>query len=289
MSIVTWDSFRNKIHSELPKCPWYSVIDELRASASEFCMRSKVWRTISPPIYTVPGVCDYTPVLPGVLDHIWDVSVVGQAYPLEKTHTAFVDSSFDGEPQQITGITSAAFSPGIVKVTAVYAGVPDVIVDSVLYIAGDTSNKYNGQVLVYSVSGSNVSWLMPSATVPGAATGSNITGTNSSNMGSPQAYAQLNDSKIRLYPTPDTVKVIRVNCTLKPDRQTSTGVEDFIYESYQEYIVSGAVYRLAAKPGKEWTNNEIASYHKQNFEDGIDKALTKDRQGATPRAKPRMF
>jgi hypothetical protein len=289
MAIVTWDSFQSITVGDLPGCPWLSIKEALAASASEFCARSKVWQTVSPAIVTVPGVCDYIPTIPGVLEHVWDVRVIGRHQPLEAVKSSMMHQNFS-EPLSITGITAASIGGGIVRATAVYSTTPDLQVASIVYVNGDTSNQYNGQWTVESVTGNNVTWLRASATTPTAATGTAITGTNAANMGAPIRFAQVNDTTIRLYPTPDNVYTFRVNCCMKPARDTATGVEQFIYETYAEYIASGAIYRLAAKPQKKpWSNPDLSGYHKSNFEDGITKALYKDMQGVAPRARPRMF
>jgi hypothetical protein len=290
MSIVTWDSFQSLTAGDLPGCPWLSIKEALTYSASEFCQRTKVWREVSPAIKTTPGVSDYVPTLPGILEHVWDVTVIGRHLPLDRAQSSYVHSNQFSGPQSISGITAVSNGNGTVTATAVYAGVPDVLVDGIVYINGDTSNQYNGSWTVTAASGNTISWIMVSATTPTAATGTAITGTNTYNMGAPIMFAQIDDATIRLYPTPDAAYTFMVNCCMNPARDSSTGVESFIYESYSEYIASGAIYRLAAKPIKKpWSNPDLAAYHKQNFENGINLALYKDTQGYAPRAKPRMF
>lgn len=288
MTTTPWDDFLSLVAPDLPTCPWLTIKEALARSASEFCQRSKVWRVVSPPIQTIPGVCDYVPELPGMMEHVWDVSIIGRYQPLEATQSSLIRGHHKGQPMKVSGITAISNGDGTVTATAVYVSNPDVISQSVVFINGDTSNQYNGAWPVVSVVGKNVTWRMLGTTTPTAATGE-ITATNAANMGAPVHFAQVDDSIIRLYPIPDSVQTFTVNCAIKPPRNNPLGVESFIYETYSEVIASGAIYRLAIVPGKTWSNPDIAAYHKANFERGVDAALYKDMQSVAPRARPRMF
>jgi hypothetical protein len=285
MSVVTWEAFQSLTMPDLPGCPWLSVKDALRHSASEFCERSKVWRTEGPSILTTENmVSDYTPALGGLIERIWHIYLPGSVTPLRSVNTAripggimilqggavtqlpsgqLVDSSgsplvdSNGEPLYATD--SGSFS--------LIQNASGQLVDS----NGDPLFDINGEALYSNDSGSG-----------GSSTLSSITGT-------PVAYAQVNDFTIRLFPAPDKGYALKLVAALKPDRLNSTGVENFIFQTYAEVIASGAIYRLAVKPlKKEWSNPELAAYHKAVFETGIDKALYKDMQGVMPRSRPRF-
>ena len=108
--------------------------------------------------------------------------------------------------------------------------------------------------------------------------------------GSPREYLEKNDTTITIFPAPDSVITMAIDCSMVPDRNTATGIEDYLYQAYAEYIASGAIYRLASTPLKKpWTNIDLAAYHQQRFERGIDLALYRDMKGVVPRARPRMF
>lgn len=57
---------------------------------------------------------------------------------------------------------------------------------------------------------------------------------------------------------------------LKPTRG-STGFPDFLYERYLEDIAHGAIARMVAIPHKNWSNANLALFHKKEF---IDAAAT---------------
>lgn len=109
--------------------------------------------------------------------------------------------------------------------------------------------------------------------------------------GTPREYLEKNDTTITLFPAPDAAETWAIDCCMIPDRDSATGIPDYLYRSYAEVIASGAVARLAAKPidGATWANVEMAAYHKQLFEAGINRAMAKDMQSVAPRARPRMF
>lgn len=111
-----------------------------------------------------------------------------------------------------------------------------------------------------------------------------------SDQGTPREYLEKNDTTITIFPTPGEVLTMAIDCSMKPDRMTSTGIQDDLFQSHAERIASGAIYRLASMPiVAPWSNAELAAVHVQNFERGIDLAMARDMQGVRPRARPRMF
>lgn len=108
--------------------------------------------------------------------------------------------------------------------------------------------------------------------------------------GTPREYLEKNDTTITIFPTPGEVLTVAIDCSMKPDRITSTGIQDYLFQSHAERIASGAIYRLASTPiAAQWSNSELAAVHLQNFERGIDLAMARDMQSVKPRARPRMF
>lgn len=106
--------------------------------------------------------------------------------------------------------------------------------------------------------------------------------------GKPNAFWVVNDTAVRLFPIPDAKYRLDVTVALKPSR-TATGIEDWIYESYVEPIVSGAIWRLARTPGKAWSNPEIAMYHHRLFEQGITNARIRDHRNVRMAVAQKAF
>ena len=87
------------------------------------------------------------------------------------------------------------------------------------------------------------------------------------------------DQELRFYPTPDAKYGFNGNAVIKPSR-TATGVEDFIFETHSKAIASGAIASLAAIPGKEWTNPDLAMMYRQGFIKATDDARGRDTRKA---------
>jgi hypothetical protein len=97
--------------------------------------------------------------------------------------------------------------------------------------------------------------------------------------GDPKKYWIANDRAIGIWPTPDKQEIFNVTAVLKLSR-SATGVEDWIYETWADAIVSGAVYRLAITPGKEWSDAALATFHRGIFEKAIVDARIRDHRWA---------
>jgi hypothetical protein len=96
--------------------------------------------------------------------------------------------------------------------------------------------------------------------------------------GEPREYWVQADNSIRVFPTPTARANFKVYAVLKPNRD-GTGVEDWIYETWADTLVSGAIARLAVIPEKEWTNPALASDHKGMYERAITNARVRDYRG----------
>lgn len=99
-----------------------------------------------------------------------------------------------------------------------------------------------------------------------------------SDTGEPRQYWVQADNTIRLYPIPEQPTPLKVYAVLKPNR-AGTGVEDWIYETWADTIVSGAIAQLALIPNKEWTDVSMAGMHKSVFERAITSARVRDFRG----------
>jgi len=99
-----------------------------------------------------------------------------------------------------------------------------------------------------------------------------------SEVGEPREYWIQADNSIRIFPTPEERTVLKVYAVLKPNR-SGTGVEDWIYETFADTIVSGAIAQLAMNPGKEWSDITMAGMHKGLYERAITNARIRDFRG----------
>jgi hypothetical protein len=107
--------------------------------------------------------------------------------------------------------------------------------------------------------------------------------------GEPRAFWVQSDRSIRIFPVPDKPAVLKVAAVLKPSRD-ATGVEDWIFETWADAIINGAVARLALIPGKEWTSLPLASLHQGLYDKAVVRARIRDFRGV-PRqvSMQRMF
>ncbi len=111
--------------------------------------------------------------------------------------------------------------------------------------------------------------------------------------GTPIYYVMEALEKLILVPKPAAAlaDAIRVKVAVRPTR-AATDIDDAIHEKYLEQIASGAKARLFAMKKKPWTDNQLAVYHKQQFDDAIAKARLAAARGHTRarmRTKPQFF
>lgn len=99
-----------------------------------------------------------------------------------------------------------------------------------------------------------------------------------SETGEPREFWVQADNSIRIFPTPEVGTTLKIYAVLKPNR-AGTGVEDWIYETWADAIVSGTIAQLAMIPGKEWTDVAMAGMHKNLFEKAITNARIRDFRG----------
>lgn len=99
-----------------------------------------------------------------------------------------------------------------------------------------------------------------------------------SETGEPREYWIQADNSIRIFPIPEERSSLKVYAVLKPNR-SGIGVEDWIYETFADTIVSGAIAQLAMIPGKEWSDVALAGMHKGLYERAITNARIRDFRG----------
>ena len=100
----------------------------------------------------------------------------------------------------------------------------------------------------------------------------------------PFYYSIYQDNQIRFYPTPDGKYEFEGTAVLKPSL-SAKGVEDWIFETHGRSISCGAIARLAAIPGKEWTNPELAAYYKAEFYKHANAAKGRDTRRSSMKMK----
>lgn len=96
--------------------------------------------------------------------------------------------------------------------------------------------------------------------------------------GEPREFWVQADNSIRVFPIPEAATTLKVYAVLKPSR-SGTGVENWIYETFADTIVSGAIAQLAMTPGKEWSDINLAGMHKGLYERAITNARIRDFRG----------
>lgn len=101
--------------------------------------------------------------------------------------------------------------------------------------------------------------------------------------GTPSALV-YSETGYRPYPLATGQMTARV--ALIPDL-AATDLDDALYTHHQEAITHGALYRLHARPKREWSDIELAAWHKSMFERSIDDAEHAQYRNAVLRtAKP---
>ena len=113
-----------------------------------------------------------------------------------------------------------------------------------------------------------------------------VASQNLSQTGEPREFWVKADRSIVLFPTPEENVQLKVYAVLKPSR-VATGVEDWIYETFADTIVSGAIAHLAAIPGKEWSDAAMAMNHKMMYERAITNARIRDFRGINLQVRQR--
>ena len=127
----------------------------------------------------------------------------------------------------------------------------------------------------YDLSGSAiieaVVWAAIGATQLAPTLEMHVSVTDRTRRGTPTQYWVENDTVLYLYPVPDGAYTVSVEVALKPSR-TALGVEDWIFETWADAIVSGAIAQLARVPNKEWSNPDLAVYHTMQFDYSVSTA-----------------
>lgn len=73
-----------------------------------------------------------------------------------------------------------------------------------------------------------------------------------------------------------------VKVVLVPSKD-ATGVPDKIGDHYREALIHGAIGILQEIPAKDWSNPQLAMYHKGEYQNGISEARSRAANGNTKR------
>lgn len=91
----------------------------------------------------------------------------------------------------------------------------------------------------------------------------------------PMYYSMYQNDSVRLYPTPNTNYRFQGVGILKTALDAKD-LEEWIWNNHGRCIAYGAISRLAAIPGKEWSNPESGMYYRSLFNADADLAKAKD-------------
>jgi len=106
--------------------------------------------------------------------------------------------------------------------------------------------------------------------------------------GVPLAYGVVNGVELRLFPTPDAAYQLTGVAVLKPSTR-ATGVEDFIYDTYERVIANGSLASLMMIPDKQWSNTESGMYYRGLFYSEADNAKRTDLVNSNLRVRNQSF
>ena len=104
--------------------------------------------------------------------------------------------------------------------------------------------------------------------------------------GEPREFWMYADRSIKVFPTPTARGQMTVTAVLKPSR-TAAGVEDWIYETWADVLISGTIGKLARIPGKDWTDPVLSDTHRAVYERAITDARIRDMRGVEMGARMR--
>lgn len=110
----------------------------------------------------------------------------------------------------------------------------------------------------------------------------------------PIYYSAPDDlSTVRLFPIPygSNGAQVTIRAAYTPILGATT-VPDAIVNRYLDAIISGAKARLMASPGKSWSNPQLSVFHRQEYEDGVVRAMADvahDKVQGSVNVKPRRF
>lgn len=106
--------------------------------------------------------------------------------------------------------------------------------------------------------------------------------------GTPQGFSIKAPDVVILHPTPDAEYLLSGECALKISR-SSTTLPAWLYETWADALVDGAIWRIASIPGKDWTALDLAMVRRQRFDRAKANAKTRDLRQIGLRVQPARF
>ena len=152
-----------------------------------------------------------------------------------------------------------------------------VAATSAYTVASDTDANVN-KVLAVSVSGL---WLEPIQVDEMT----RIDNWNTQTAATPSRYYLTQPGVVNLWPIP-TASVtggLLFQTVEQPSIMCST-VPDFLYNQYGQAMIDGALAVLLSTPAQQWTNPDLAVWHRQQFENqiGVTMQVSSEGFGRTP-------
>lgn len=94
--------------------------------------------------------------------------------------------------------------------------------------------------------------------------------------GNPSHFLVEANSTLVVFPLPAAPMDLRITaaCTVARD---ATVLEDFLYTTWRDALVAGALYNLTSQPKRAWSDSTQAQTHLLQFERGIHAARTEVR------------
>lgn len=92
-------------------------------------------------------------------------------------------------------------------------------------------------------------------------------------------FVVLDSTQIQINPAPSSTDAVQVIAALRPT-MTATSINDALSE-WREAIAGGAIARIAAIPKQDFTNLDLAAYHRGIFNSAVQTALVKQGFGSS--------
>lgn len=84
-------------------------------------------------------------------------------------------------------------------------------------------------------------------------------------------FAEPNNMELTPPATTDAPVTLDLLIVVAPGPD-ATEIDDFLWQRYHEPLLSGALYRVLAEPGRPWSNPEAAVFHKDRFDAAMEDA-----------------
>jgi len=106
--------------------------------------------------------------------------------------------------------------------------------------------------------------------------------------GRPTHFSERIPGELTLWPTPSQVNEVKVRLSLMPTL-TATTFDDSLQAQHGQTLSNGAMAYLMLMPGKVWSDAQGGLLYNDMFTQGINRARTKARDGATKKIRQVMY